>query len=133
MILWKSVASAVLCTVMQETRCESISRKCVGIKSVTHCRDAKCMDARAVVVVWLSIFLSLDVLARNLPLKDTDINCLRTFSDNESRRSTQQNFTQQCQRVCSRSLSEDQTALHKAIRADVFKWDLKHDFYDKIP
>jgi len=30
-------------------------------------------------------------------------------------------------------ISEDQTALHKAIRTDVFKWDLKHDFYNKMP
>ena len=30
-------------------------------------------------------------------------------------------------------ISEDQTALHKAIRADVFKWDLKHDFYNEMP
>lgn len=23
--------------------------------------------------------------------------------------------------------------MHKAIRADVLKWDLKHDFYDEMP
>lgn len=75
---------------LREYFCDS--HKCVGIKSVTHCRDAVRMVACADVVVRLSISLSLDVLARNLSLKDTDIDCLRTFSDNESRRSTLRNF-----------------------------------------
>lgn len=75
---------------LREYFCDS--RKCAGIKSVTHCRDAVRIVARADVIVCLSISLSLDVLARNLPLKDTDINCLRTFSGYESRRSTLRNF-----------------------------------------
>lgn len=81
------VASAILCIVMQEARCESTFAILVnvGIKSVTHCRDV-------VREMCPSISLPLGVLARNLSLKDIDINCLRTFSDYESRRSTPRNF-----------------------------------------